>query len=264
MSALGAALWVTGIHTAFLWLLMLMVTIKASASRDLVSQLLCQLAAYGLGIFLLLRTYGPESAVHDFLAVRRTAAALLPLGAVLGAALAIPASWLLERLTQRWPPAEPGDQFAELLSSAGTIQQWMIAAGVVVVGPLAEEALFRGALFGPLRKRYGRGAVIVVTSVLFAAVHMEPRRMVPIFAVGVIVGYLRSESGSLWPALAAHLGFNALPVAELLTLPSRGTNESGESAALVLSSTVIAAIALGAIHLIARHHPAATHARSED
>lgn len=72
----------------------------------------------------------------------------------------------------------------------------------------AEELLFRGALYGWLLDRTGPAAAVVITSLSFALAH------VPVYgwssfavatAAGVLFGWLRWWSGSLWPAIGLHV-----------------------------------------------------------
>lgn len=88
---------------------------------------------------------------------------------------------------------------------------------VVLGAPLVEEWLDRGVLWhalGPLTSERGR---IVVSAVLFGLAHglnggflLEfPHR----FLGGLVLGLLRSRSGSLLPPLVAHVTWNALATA---------------------------------------------------
>src|SRR5205085_2022064 len=86
--------------------------------------------------------------------------------------------------------------------------QIAIALSMVLIGPLVEELLFRGALFGPLAKRHPLSTVIVASAGMFAFVHLEPRIIPPIFLLGLAMGGLRAMSGSLLPSLLFHFAFN--------------------------------------------------------
>jgi len=97
-------------------------------------------------------------------------------------------------------------------------------SGALVLSALAgfaEELLFRGALW-PALGLWG-------TSLLFGLVHTLPRRslaLYPLFAavVGLLLGLLRSGSGSVLPAMIAHAGIDA---ANLLWLSRRHTAAGG-------------------------------------
>jgi membrane protease YdiL (CAAX protease family) len=92
---------------------------------------------------------------------------------------------------------------------------------------VAEELLFRGALYDVARRRAGAGAAILVAAVAFALYHGSPHRFAPAFAGGLLLGLVRARSGSLLPAIvfhatnnagvlvALHLGFREPPLAWL-------------------------------------------------
>ncbi len=89
----------------------------------------------------------------------------------------------------------------------------------VVVAPLVEELLFRGFLLPPLVVRFGSRGGVALTAILFGMMHIsDPQAVPPLIVLGAVLGWLRLRSGSLWPALALHVGNNA--VAFLLLLLS--------------------------------------------
>lgn len=94
-------------------------------------------------------------------------------------------------------------------------EQVAVALGVTFLAPLGEEFLFRGYLLRVLRARYGTLAGLVVSSALFAVMHLNPASLVALFGLGLLFGLLRIASGSLFPALLAHAlqnGITALVV----------------------------------------------------
>ncbi|HVI54237.1 MAG TPA: CPBP family intramembrane glutamic endopeptidase [Luteibacter sp.] len=89
---------------------------------------------------------------------------------------------------------------------------------VVVVGPLVEELLFRGALLSVLRTRLGDNWAIAISAIVFGAVHLPDLDWlwyaVPnLILVGVFCAWLRVRSGSIWPGFVAHAANNALAAA---------------------------------------------------
>jgi membrane protease YdiL (CAAX protease family) len=94
--------------------------------------------------------------------------------------------------------------FAELSSP------WLLLAGGVIVAPVVEEVFFRGFVFAGLRQRFGWQRATVVSSALFAIIHVTPTAMIPVFILGCIFAYLYHRSGSIWPAILMHVSTNAL------------------------------------------------------
>jgi membrane protease YdiL (CAAX protease family) len=81
------------------------------------------------------------------------------------------------------------------------------------LAPLVEELIFRGLLFGWLASRWGGGLAFVASSLVFAAAHVEPAHAILVLPLGLLFGWLRWRTGSLWPSLVAHMANNGLAVA---------------------------------------------------
>ena len=94
--------------------------------------------------------------------------------------------------------------FAELSSP------WWLLAGGVIVAPVVEEVFFRGFVFAGLRQRYDWKKAALISSALFAVIHVTPTAMIPVFILGLIFAYLYHRSDSIWPAILMHISTNAL------------------------------------------------------
>jgi membrane protease YdiL (CAAX protease family) len=72
--------------------------------------------------------------------------------------------------------------------------------------PIVEEIAFRGLLFGALAKAHvNEHLVVVITALVFALFHFEPKRFVILFAIGMILGEVRRRTGSTSAAIVAHI-----------------------------------------------------------
>lgn len=95
---------------------------------------------------------------------------------------------------------------------------YLIAAGLVIGGPLAEELIFRGQLFAALaQSRFGGIGAAVVTSVLWAGVHItEPMQVIALlFAMGLALSWLLLRFGSLWVTIVCHAVWNGIQAVAL-------------------------------------------------
>ncbi|HET7463662.1 MAG TPA: CPBP family intramembrane glutamic endopeptidase [Longimicrobium sp.] len=81
---------------------------------------------------------------------------------------------------------------------------------VGVLGPAAEEILFRGFLLHRLRKPLGVRAAIVVTAALWAAVHVDYALpiILLLFGSGLLLGAARVHTRSVWVPVAMHVIWN--------------------------------------------------------
>jgi membrane protease YdiL (CAAX protease family) len=90
------------------------------------------------------------------------------------------------------------------------------AFAVIVVGPIVEELMFRGAGFS-LLEPFGQSAAVIGSGVAFGLVHGLLEGLPIITAFGLGLAYLRSRTQSLYPCALLHAGFNAAGLALGLT-----------------------------------------------
>ena len=83
---------------------------------------------------------------------------------------------------------------------------------LAVLAPLVEELIFRGLIYGWIAGRWGTIAAFFLSSLAFAAAHWEPAHVVLVLPLGLLFGWLRRRTDSLWPSLVAHIANNALAV----------------------------------------------------
>jgi membrane protease YdiL (CAAX protease family) len=98
----------------------------------------------------------------------------------------------------------------EALAKSSLAPAVIVAA--VLVAPVAEELFFRGMLFQALRDRLGVWPGIVLSGVIFGAVHFEPVAIVSIAPLGIFLGWLFHWRGTLLAPMAAHALFNLIGV----------------------------------------------------
>lgn len=266
MSFLAAAMWATGAQMAFLALLSIVAAMRENAPYDLVALTLSQIVAYSLALYLLLRVHAPNARIRDFLAVRPTNSWFYPLALILGVSATYPAYFLLERIDALYPQEEQLVTFVDIFVKLSNPEKIAATIGVVAIAPFVEEVVFRGALYRPLVQDKSPVAVVLVTAALFAAVHLDPYKLLPLFLMGCLLGYLRWASGSLWPPFLLHLGFNAVPFVDLFG-PNAST-PAGEDGNVPISWVAagagLTALVLLFVHALARSSRRASAARRSD
>lgn len=91
----------------------------------------------------------------------------------------------------------------------------------IVGAPLSEEVFFRGFLFAGLgRSRLGGGGAIVLTALLWSMIHLQydAYGKVTIFVGGLLLGYARLKSGSLYPCILMHALMNFIATSQVMVL----------------------------------------------
>jgi membrane protease YdiL (CAAX protease family) len=83
---------------------------------------------------------------------------------------------------------------------------------VCFVGPVCEELIYRGLLWGAIeRQGWSRWAAFLLTTVIFAASHLEPLRTSLLIVIALPIGIARLITRRLTASVVAHVVNNFLP-----------------------------------------------------
>lgn len=108
---------------------------------------------------------------------------------------------------------------SELVDGAGLPLAAAIAMFLYVcfLGPVCEEIIYRGLLWGAIeRQRWSRWAAFVLTTLIFAASHLEPLRTSLLIVIALPIGIARLITRRLTASVVAHVINNFLPGLTLL------------------------------------------------
>lgn len=83
---------------------------------------------------------------------------------------------------------------------------------IVIVAPLAEEMLFRGLILRGFLNRYTFWRSIIVSALLFGAVHENLWQFPSAVIIGLLLAWWFAKTRSLWPCVLGHALFNGLGV----------------------------------------------------
>jgi membrane protease YdiL (CAAX protease family) len=104
-----------------------------------------------------------------------------------------------------------------LTGGAHGVGYFAIGVATVVGAPFFEELFFRGVLLRALARLFGRwggwvgpALAIVITGVLFGAIHFEALQFAGLAMFGVILGLVSYRTGRLGMNIVAHASFNLL------------------------------------------------------
>jgi len=92
------------------------------------------------------------------------------------------------------------------------------AAVVTLVAPFVEELLYRGLGFGLLTQFVGPWPAILVTGVAFGLAHGLVLGLPVLSIFGITLGWLRWQTGSVYPGMVVHALFNTAALAAAVTL----------------------------------------------
>jgi sodium transport system permease protein len=134
------------------------------------------------------------------------------------------ALWCNEGVQRLYPIQE------QILGQLQTMQQiiasapsaWHILALLALTPAICEELAFRGFILSGLRHMGSRWGALVISSLLFGLTHGILQQSISAAMVGIVLGYMAVQTGSLLPCIAFHLMYNTLGLATLLATCSTG------------------------------------------
>ena len=81
---------------------------------------------------------------------------------------------------------------------------------IAIAAPVVEELLFRGLLQNALAKYVPIWGAILLSSLLFALVHLQPYAVPGLMSLSIAFGYLYHRTGSLRTNIILHMANNVL------------------------------------------------------
>lgn len=112
--------------------------------------------------------------------------------------------------------ADTNQQLVTTIQQAPFVSRLLLILGVVVLIPVTEELMFRGALLRGLLRHLGPSIAVLLDAALFALVHLlDPNALFglpALVAVGIGTSWLAARTGRIGPAIALHAGFNFVAV----------------------------------------------------
>ena len=135
--------------------------------------------------------------------------------ALVGYAVYFVAFVAVTALAQQFVPGIDVEQEQEIRFNTGTTGAalgWVFVS-LVILPPITEEIVARGFLYTGLRSRLPVFAAAIITSVMFAAAHLQWGNDAPLlwvaaldtFILSLILVYLREKTASLWSPVLVHM-----------------------------------------------------------
>ena len=137
------------------------------------------------------------------------------LGAVV---LGVGISLLGGGMTELFAGSHPLQQdIAVMAASAPTGLRVLLALAGIGVAPFVEELVFRGVLLSGLASRMRVGWAIIVSALIFGCAHLPDFKFawyaIPaLVLLGLVLGWLRVKTRSLWPSITLHASYNSVAV----------------------------------------------------
>ena len=110
------------------------------------------------------------------------------------------------------------------ISQAFGAEPYLAVISIAVIAPLVEEVVFRGFIYGGLRRKWGVTLSVVVSALIFSLAHSfsvggSILLLAPsLFIAGVALALVYERSRSLIPGMALHSSFNLIAVAAIFLI----------------------------------------------
>lgn len=141
-------------------------------------------------------------------------------GLIVGAGvqlLAVPILYsIIFIFTERQDVSEAARELTDMATSP--LDSVLLVLIVAIGAPIVEELFFRGLLMRSIQRRFGPVAAVIGSSAIFAAVHFQALQFPALMMFGLVAAWLTMRTGRLGPAIWAHVGFNGVTVAVLLSV----------------------------------------------
>ncbi len=95
--------------------------------------------------------------------------------------------------------------------------------GAILVAAITEEFLFRGLILSGLSKIYSFWPAIIISSILFGAIHLIPWQIFPAIIAGIFLGWIYLKFKSIWLCIGVHAFNNSIAaIPEFLNITIEG------------------------------------------
>jgi len=133
--------------------------------------------------------------------------------------------WILMALVAAFSGAFAGDLLVEITNMPNFIEDTMMEQlsysfwgilTVAIVGPIAEELVFREGVCGYLARNGAKPwKAIWVSAVLFGIIHMNPAQVVVAMVIGIILGVIYIKTGNVVLTSIIHILNNSIALIQM-------------------------------------------------
>jgi membrane protease YdiL (CAAX protease family) len=109
-------------------------------------------------------------------------------------------------------PVDSMEEFLEANSTFSSYPLWQAIIANIICAPILEEVVFRGLVYGRLRRAMPAIVAAIISSVLFGLMHGHWIWVIWAFFMGMIFNYARMRTGSILPGIIMHMVVNTFGV----------------------------------------------------
>lgn len=117
-----------------------------------------------------------------------------------------------------WPELAPQEMVQAFQASGGIGFKILVIIAAVVIAPLAEETLFRGFIYGVLKRYTDAPFAALISSLMFAVIHLHVGSLLPLWMLAVLFCLAYELTGCLLVPMLLHAIFNAASILGMMFL----------------------------------------------
>ena len=106
------------------------------------------------------------------------------------------------------------DMIREMVLEMASDQGLLMVIALVIAAPILEELIFRGIMLDGLLRIYSPTKAVIVSSLLFGLIHLNPAQFVGGALVGGFMGWVYVHTRSVLATILIHASFNLTAFAE--------------------------------------------------
>jgi len=91
---------------------------------------------------------------------------------------------------------------------------WGVLVSAAAVPAIFEEIAFRGVIQTGMERVMAPREALIVQAAMFSVLHLLPAVFVSHFVIGLVLGFLRRRTGSIYPGMLVHAAWNAWVVTQ--------------------------------------------------
>jgi len=115
-----------------------------------------------------------------------------------------------------WPDMEPQETVKAFQESDGIGFKFLVVLMAVVIAPLAEETMFRGFVYGVLKRYTDAPFAALASSLMFAIIHLHVGSLMPLWMLAVLFCLAYEITGCLLAPMILHAIFNGVSILAML------------------------------------------------
>lgn len=128
---------------------------------------------------------------------------------------------IMEWMKDFWPKMEAQQTVEAFRNSTDPLAKGMLVVAAVIVAPLVEETVFRGFIYGVLKRFTDGFFAAICSSLLFAVVHLHVGSMFPLAALALVFCLAYEVTGSLAVPMIMHGIFNGTSILTMILFPDQ-------------------------------------------